>query len=42
MTVSCVLGQNQRFQPIDRNQLDHRGVSLEPPVAAGGADAPAH
>jgi transglutaminase-like putative cysteine protease len=33
--VSCVLGQNQQFQPIGRNQLDQRGVSLEPAVETG-------
>ena len=42
MTVTCMLGPNQQFQPIDRNQLDHRGVSLEPPVAETGTHAAAH
>ena len=41
MRVSCVLAQNQQFQPIDRQHLDHRGVSLEPPVDSG-PDAAAH
>ena len=43
--VSCVLGQNQQFQPIGRQQLDHRGVSLEPTRASAvetGPDAAAH
>jgi transglutaminase-like putative cysteine protease len=42
VTVTCALGPNQQFQPIDRNQLDHRGVSLEPPVTGSGANAAAH
>jgi transglutaminase-like putative cysteine protease len=41
MRVSCVLAQNQQFQPIDRSQLDQRGVSLEPAVETG-PDAAAH
>lgn len=31
MTVSCQLGQGQQFQPIDRQQLNQRGVALTPP-----------
>jgi transglutaminase-like putative cysteine protease len=42
ITVSCALGQNQQFQPINRSQLDHRGVSLEPAVPEAQPDAPAH
>jgi transglutaminase-like putative cysteine protease len=41
MKVSCVLARNQQFQPIDHNQLEHRGVSLEP-AAEPGPDAAAH
>ena len=41
MRVSCVLAQNQQFQPIGRQQLDYRGVSLEPTVETG-RDAAAH
>ena len=41
MRVSCALAQNQSFQPIDRSQLDQRGVSLEPTVETG-PDAAAH
>ena len=41
MRVSCALGQNQQFQPIDHNQLSQRGVSLEP-TSETGTDAAAH
>jgi transglutaminase-like putative cysteine protease len=41
MKVSCLLAQNQQFQPINRNHLDQRGVSLEPAVETG-PDAAAH
>jgi transglutaminase-like putative cysteine protease len=32
MQVSCTLGENQEFEPIDRKQLARRGVALEPPA----------
>jgi transglutaminase-like putative cysteine protease len=32
MTVSCELGEGQKFQPIDRRQLARGGVSLGPPA----------
>jgi hypothetical protein len=28
--VSCELGDGQKFQPIDRKQLNRGGVALEP------------
>jgi transglutaminase-like putative cysteine protease len=30
MVVSCTLGAGQTFQPIDREHLNHRGVTLAP------------
>ena len=32
MEVSCELGEGQKFQPIDRQQLNRGGVALEPSV----------
>ena len=29
-TVACVLAEGQSFKPVDRRQLDRRGVALEP------------
>ena len=32
MVVACELGEGQKFQPIDRKQLNRGGVALAPPA----------